>query len=776
VVATNDPPHRPPLAPPQSAPARTVTPPPPPPPPPRREPSLSPEQVQVLVTRIQEAPHPWEEAGRVLDRLLAKGLPQTGRQLLDLLPPLLGPPPSPALRGDLVLRRLQLTVEEPAPAVREAAYREALAQAPGHPGALAALIDLLVAGGRHAEAVPLCRTLLAQHREELPPPVRSRIYAYLAERRLADEGDTPSAQRLARADLEKALQATPEQQPLRLWLAELSYRTGSAPEGLTLLQQGTRFASDQVGYLVEAAAVLRRLQKLEDAEQLLVEARRQREDDQRPLRQLIELHRQRGQLREVVRDLAGMILLAPPQSAPRERAAAYYTMGQLYQDQLADPDTALACYLQALELDGTLLDALARATELLAAAEDWSGLQGCLRRQLARLPESTPTGQRAALLENLGAAHRRRGGEVAEAIAAYEAAWQLDPTNEEPLLALAELYEQLPGAPATLRRQAQRQLLIRQPERIASLRELRRVALELGETDEAWCVTARLVADGQATPAEEAFFHNLQRPELPLATPLPEAAWASGLRLPEFPAELEYLLAATAPALLPLFAASPRSLELRPREQVLPEAPLPVNRALSRLVDLLGLPRPLAYRQATRPGITLFPSLPPLLLLGEEQLAGRTLTQLLAPLGRELILLRGGNLLTRCLEPPALRWLLGWILAHLGLAAPPDGSPTGQQVLAALRQELPDPAPLLPHAQRLLETPALLEPSTFLPGLQGSAARLALLLTEDLPCALEAFPPEIAPGLRSFAVSPAYLELRRTLGIAFAGDPPDGPG
>lgn len=738
------------------------------------EPALAEDKLEALVQQTCAAAAPWAEAMVVLDRLLGMSWKQTAAQLLERLTARLEQP-GPALKAELVLRRLQLSPDADEPVVREAALREVLTLNPSHVLAMAGLAEILVATGRGAEAVRICRALLAHHRETLPPGVRARCYTYLAQARLAEEGQVPAALRRARADLEKALDAAPDHIPARRLLAQTCYDLGQAEEGLALLEGGARLAADPVGWLCEAAQdVLGRAGQVDHAEHLLQAARAHAEADQRPLRLLIELHRGAERWEAVVRDLAALAALFPGEEGRPERAAAYHTMGQLYEERLGDPASALACFLQALDLSPELLDSFERASSLLLAAQDWRGLEEHHRLMLQRMGTDGPKDVRAALWKNLGQIHRLHLQRPEDAVLAYESVLRLRPGDEEAMEALAELYDELPAVAPEKRVKLHRALLALQPDRLASLRELRQIRIAQGGLDEAWCLSARLVADGVATPAEEAFYHNLARAEPPLTGAIPEELWSAGLRHPDQALQLDLLLGRVAAILYPLFASDLRALDLRPKDAVAPDAPLPVVRVARRVSEALGLPSLPAIHRCPRPGCRLAPSMPPVLLVGEEQFAGRTLSELTAALTRELAQLRAGHLLPFVLDLPAQRWLVRSLLAFFGEGSPPDDTVQARRVREVLDGCLPaDQRPaLVTLARGVAASPAQLDGEAHRRGLAATAGRCALLLSEDLPAVQQAFAAAeaVLADLRSFAISQAYLSLRRELGLALAAE------
>ncbi len=461
-----------------------------------------------------------------------------------------------------------------------------------------------------------------------------------------------------------------------------------------------------------------------------------------------------------------------------ERAAAYEQLGAVYAGA-GDRDSALACYQQALDLDWRRTESFERAAALLLQAGDWGRVEEHHRLMLERLegPGSLPL--RAALWKNLGQIHRLHLQRPDDALLAYESALRLQPGDAQAAEALEGLYAELGQVTPASRERVHRVLLEHDPERVDSLHGLLNALEEQGERDAAWCVAARLVCDGEASPREEAFFYNAAPADPPAPGPIAEALWSRWLRHPDDSAEAEALLAAAAPVLVPVLASDPEPLLPRQRQAVPAAAPLPVNECVGRCLRALGWSgnRPTLYRV---PGdrCRLLPTLPPVLLVGEELFVGRSLPELLAAMAPELALLRSGHLLLSALEEAARPWLAACLLAGLTGSEWPDDSAATRRVAQALG-ELTGPA--LQRARSLAHGLArgnqlvAALPAHAL-GVRHTALRFGLLLSADLggltaPLAAGAARDE----LRGFAVSPQLALLREALGLALPGEGARGP-
>jgi hypothetical protein len=192
---------------------------------------------------------------------------------------------------------------------------------------------------------------------------------------------------------------------------------------------------------------------------------------------------------------------------------------------------------------------------------------------------------------------------------------------------------------------------------------------------------------------------------------------------------------------------------------------------VQRVATALGLPILPAIYRSPRPGCRLFPAQPPVLVVGEELFAAHTLGQLTARIAPALLQLHTGHLLSTCLDPSGLRWVVGCVLAFLrGTRAGSEQTPE-RPVLEALALGLDEEARtrLAALEPRLAQAPARHEVEPHLQGLRLTSARLSLLLSEDLPAVLDLFSDAQArTQVSAFAVSEALARLRRELGMAFA--------
>jgi tetratricopeptide (TPR) repeat protein len=122
-----------------------------------------------------------------------------------------------------------------------------------------------------------------------------------------------------------------------------------------------------------------------------------------------------------------------------ERIARHRLVAQLWDEHLGRFDRAIHHWLAAWQLDPQQIDALVAARTLAASVGDYAHVVTLYRTELDQLPLATSAAVRAQLWFALGTTELRRGAAGA-AIAAFQTATSLHPSDTRAAEALAELY------------------------------------------------------------------------------------------------------------------------------------------------------------------------------------------------------------------------------------------------------------------------------------------------------------------------------------------------
>ncbi len=514
---------------------------------------------------------------------------------------------------------------------------------------------------------------------------------------------------------------------------------------------------------------------IEAVEYALVEA----PDDLAVLERLLALNQEAGDAYAAV-DL--MKRLAEREATPRDRARRWLALGELLHTEMEDAPAAIRALEQAMEADPTSFEAFRLLERLLLTAQDHLRLDALYRRMLAQAArEQMDDRVVVALATNLGEINRVELRDPHAALEAWNIVLERRPDDIEARKVVAELCE----ATDQLERAVQQHqhLLDVAPTDILTMQNLRRLYLELGRFDAAWCLCQALSWLGVASPEERAFYDQYRRPGLqaPQAT-LGRAEWDRVKHVDGSPL-LDHLLHRLYPFLLPAIEVSRREAGLSRRKHAIdPQQDTPFNRVAALIADATGLGRLDCYRDpADRPGIRTVPMNPPALLIGPD-LDARPLADLAFWLARHLYLTGRQHVLASLDDDPdaraaRLERVMATVTRLVQPDAPVDPDP---DLLRALKKQRIPPAELADLGnlvQRMRQDPTRhLDVSRWLEALDHSASRLGLLFCGDLGMAMrcieEAPPFSVAHMERRqalllrFAVSEGYIDLRRRLGLS----------
>ena len=124
-------------------------------------------------------------------------------------------------------------------------------------------------------------------------------------------------------------------------------------------------------------------------------------------------------------------------NVPEEREALYFTMAQIYDEKLGQPESAVASYTKVLELDPANLRALgALARSLFTRQRMWAELAENLEAQLAL---TIVEADQLALVLRLASLREKEMGQIDAAIEGYRQILERDMTHAEALGALERL-------------------------------------------------------------------------------------------------------------------------------------------------------------------------------------------------------------------------------------------------------------------------------------------------------------------------------------------------
>ena len=505
------------------------------------------------------------------------------------------------------------------------------------------------------------------------------------------------------------------------------------------------------------------------AEQLCLDAAAARPQAPQPWERLVEFSTASGDHAAAVRYLARLVGFTG--AGPAARAAWYAEMARRYRDHLEDPEAAIACFQQALDLDSSQIESFGDCEELIEASADWRALEQHHRRMLARLGREGKPNVRAALWRNLAELYRTRLDDPDRALLAAEAVCDLLPDSRDSFLLAEEIAVGRDDLDPARIRKLHRRLLALEPGRVRSVRALRRVELRAGRVDAAWLLCQRLADAGDIDAGEESYLENLRRPGLPQAArPLTDELWFRYVVHPDARTNVAHLLSLAVPALLDLYANDPKHFGAKRKHWIDPGGPLLLSRLLSELSRALGMPEPpAAYTAKRQQGLSVAAASPPIVLVGPDMLSGRAHRDLAFELARTLALFRPDFLPTVYVPEETLPWLVRCLVGRYSPDLAVTRDRTVEQVERALERDLDarGQAELKSVALRIVEVgEAALDTGAYVSGVRSSCDRVGLLFSEDLTAAVESIPEERREDLRAWAISEEYVAVRDALGLA----------
>ena len=164
------------------------------------------------------------------------------------------------------------------------------------------------------------------------------------------------------------------------------------------------------------------------------------EDDLATLDQLLALYRDTHQGSKAVEMLERVLDHQDVSADSSSRKRGYYTLAEIYRDEMKDDDKAIEAFNKCLDVDPKFVNAFSAIEQLLAARKQWKKLEENYAAMIKRLPKTEETHQaRMALWRTLADLYMRVLKNPAAAMMAYEVVAKDSPDD----VATLELYAQL---------------------------------------------------------------------------------------------------------------------------------------------------------------------------------------------------------------------------------------------------------------------------------------------------------------------------------------------
>jgi len=655
-----------------------------------------------------------------------------------------------------------------------------------HLGTLEALSRIYARRKDSERAYELLDDILRNHGDELTGEVSAQYLVQQADIKWTD-GDRRTAQEL----FEKALGHEPNHvHALRRMIEVL----GDQQDWGRIVDYQIRLAEvsddkvERFTLLLEAGDTFRQsLGQNEAAIEAYRAALKVDENSMAVLHRLLEIF---SKVEDWQRAAEILVKMAQLETDPEKHARRCRTIGFLLMDNLNEPDRAIEFFTRALDTHMTLdfLDAFEAVEAILTAQKDWSALAGQYKQMIKRVTEYPGNDDlqslKIMLWHNLGEIYRSRLEKYDNAIEAYKAAAQLDPTNSNTHAILAQLFERVGGRERDAINEYH-SLIQANPFHFDTYHLLFARYLKLQDYDAAWCVSGALVLFNQANEQEKAYYERYLGPSPPVANKtLANEHW-DFLSHEKLSRGLSRIMAAFTTSLRHEISYDlAKTWKVHKKKDLLDlRGDLAFAKRYNYTINVLGVPPANVYIMRDQVGgIRNANSDPPALVVGHDMLQGRSERELAFEIGKALCLMKPEHYLGSAY--PATNNLKIFFLAAMRVARPEAAIAVDSADLDRLVGEIEKNPHLkvglknvTDHYIQQNENPNF---SVWLKALEYSSDRVGLLLSGDIGQAVssiknsqlfslsKATTKERLQEVVLFSMSREYLNLRRELSLAIA--------
>ena len=377
----------------------------------------------------------------------------------------------------------------------------------------------------------LYQTILVQHRDTQDESEVVDIYYRLGQVRL-NLGERKKALNM----FEKALQADPNHRPTLEAVIELQSQGGDweavihAKRALLPVADETeRFdVLNEIGDLYYD-----RLQNPQKSIAAYLEALEIDPDRHATLQKVLDRYTETKNWKKAV-EIMGRF--AELESKSLRRGKYYYAAGVISRDEVKSLDDAVDYFNKALDsyfetaddalADSNYLKAFEAIDKLCTMKRDWKNLERNYRKMIKRLPQRQGDRVLIMLWHNLGEIYRSRLQNYEASAQAFEVATHLDPDNIDRHQILAELYSMSGPDKADKAVETHLLMLRKDPLRIDSYKQLRRIYMDTQQYEKAWCICNALTFLQKADAEEQQFAEQYKPRTVPKAQrPISQDMW-----------------------------------------------------------------------------------------------------------------------------------------------------------------------------------------------------------------------------------------------------------
>lgn len=655
-------------------------------------------------------------------------------------------------------------------------YRQAYELDSTHLPTLQGMADLLYRREDWDRAFKIYQTMLVHHRENLDEAAVVEIFFREGLIKLK-----VGERRKALDFFRKALDLDPKHPETLRAVVDLHEKNGDWEDVIHYRRQLLSVVADPIDRfqaLVGIGDILREhLRHANKAVEAYNEALTLQPDSRLVLSKLLDLYEEARQWPNAVDVLTR---LAEMESDPGRQSKYFYAVAVIQRDELKDNLTAVRTFDRALDADPAMLKAFQAIDQLLTKEKDWERQDRYYRKMLKRATErGLPDELVVTLAKNLGEINRTRLQKYEDAVKAYKIALAKRPEDLGVHGIVAELYELANDVDRAIMQHYR--VIELNPRNIESYQHLRRLFMDSGRYDEAWCVCQVLSYLGHANADERAFFEKYRSRTLTQARKALDAQMWTLIYHPEMSLLLSRVFDLLFPYTAPLMALDHKDLKLHKRKDLVePTEQTPFNNVLNYVSQVTRLPRFEVYRaQQGVNGIASANLNPPGMLVGMDVLGGRSLQELAFLTSKQLFSMSRSHFLATIDETYERRKqrLFTIVYTLTKLVNPGAEVPfMDEELLAGYQAIQPaDRAEMAKLIAKMGEDPNQhLNLSKWLEMVEHSANRLGLLLANDLGAAVRSIKNETVQFSKApvqdrvrelvlFALSDNYFKLRKAL-------------
>jgi len=465
---------------------------------------------------------------------------------------------------------------------------------------------------------------------------------------------------------------------------------------------------------------------------------------------------------------------------PQKLAQYYYTIAAIYRDELKEPESAISYYNKTLDVDETRLKAFEAIDRLLTKQKDWDGLERNYHQMIKRVRDKKELADLLYMLyKNLGEIYRTRMRRMEDAVGCFELASRTKADDVQIHEMLSQMYELNMDSydKAILQH---RKLLLLKPDRVESYKSLRKLFMDMGQYDKAWCVCSVLTLLNKAGPDEKQFFMDHRQNTLPRTTrPLNSELWKR-LYAQDLDTFMSQIFNIVYSSVGKAYASTPKSYGMKKKNRLDLNDKMMICHVFKMVSGILNMQIRELYRRDDEQGFNIYFTDPQSIFVGHDMLQGKTEKELGFLIGKHLTYLHPNFYLAAVFPHSMLKTAL---IAALKVCDPSISVKVDDKQLGDVFNNLNKMMP--PNKRAELEQIVTAFRSSgreihlnkWKGNVELTANHAGFLVCNDIQVAIKMIKAQTKPmsnisvtdkikDLAIFTISDAFFKLRESLGIA----------